>query len=343
MRFAQRKASFGFLSLLLASMALIMGSQPVDAQSQMRFFQMGLWTDPAPNVDSDIATFWAPDQVAPAPGTEAQPPAPYRTILLSHIASRSLYQESYDWSRIVAVEFDEPYNNTSVDNDLRYPDRSFACLAPALGQDMAPVDAMLQARAKELKALAPKARFWVNFTDNEAEWIVQCANPGAFNRDYIDVISADWSADGGNNNIAATQRFLSVVATYPLPSRPDQQFALIPGVYSAPVDQLPHLQDFFDYANETNQAHGCNLPLGSRGVTGFFDGCPVWIVLGWLSNSFTQGNTHYVGMLDPASAASASIKQAWEAERALPLAPALANQRTPAQIMPPILQSLLLN
>jgi hypothetical protein len=290
---------------------------------------MALWSDPSQtHAESDMAVFYAS-------GPPGQPAAPISSIVVALDFKVSWYNVGYDWSRIVAVEIDEPYNNTSVDNDLRYPDRSFACQAPALGKDMAPVDAMLQARATELKALAPKARFWVNFTDNEAGWMVYCSNPNQFNRDYIDVISADWSADGGNNNIASVQPFLSLVAA----NRPNssQQLALIPGVYSAPVDQLPHLPGFFDFANQMNQAQGCNLPLGTRGVTGVFDGCPVWIVLGWYSGTIADHT--YVGMLQPGSEL---IKQAWEDELHHPLAPSLAHQLSPAQIMQPILQELLL-
>src|SRR4051812_36692624 len=36
-----------------------------------------------------------------------------------------------------------------------------------------------------------------------------------------------------------------------------------------------YLQGYFNYADYMNQ--NCNLPLGERGVTGVFDGCPVWI------------------------------------------------------------------
>jgi hypothetical protein len=81
------------------------------------------------------------------------------------------------------------------------------------------------------------------------------------------------------------------------PAKPGQQLAMIPAVYSGPVDQLSHLQPFVDSANRTNQRQGCTLPLGTAGVTGFFDGCPVWIVVGWLANDDTEGKTTYVGML----------------------------------------------
>jgi hypothetical protein len=120
------------------------------------------------------------------------------------------------------------------------------------------------------------------------------------------------------------------------PAKPDQQLALVPGVFSSPVHQGPLLAGYFGYADNMNQ--NCNLPLGSRGVTGFFDGCPVWVVLGWLPYNYQDGNTLYVGMLDPRSA---SIAAAWEGELELPLRPGLAHQRTRGQALQPALQPAL--
>jgi len=77
---------------------------------------------------------------------------------------------------------------------------------------------------------------------------------------------------------------------------PDQQIALVPGVFSAPVNQYGLLQDYFDYADQWNEV--CDLPLGSRGVTGLYDGCRIWIVAGWLADNYTDPKgTQYVGML----------------------------------------------
>jgi hypothetical protein len=238
--------------------------------------------------------------------------------------------DRYDWSRIVAVLVDEPYS--SLDSVLKYPDGSPACQPAALNGDIAPIDAALAQRATELQARAPKARFWVNFTQGEAHWMQVCGTPLVFNRAYIDVVSADWY----DVDFSTLQPFYSVVAENP--PKPDQQLALIPGVFSAPVHQGPFLAAYFGYANSMNQT--CNLPLGSRGVTGSYDGCPVWIVMGWLSGNYTDGNTQYVGMLDTRSA---SIAAAWEGELELPLRSGLAHQLTPAQIILPVLNQLLLN
>jgi hypothetical protein len=66
--------------------------------------QMALWdyscpgANQCPDANADIATFWP---------TEEQPPG--RPILLfGWNWTVSLYSVPYDWSRIVAVEIDEP-------------------------------------------------------------------------------------------------------------------------------------------------------------------------------------------------------------------------------------------
>jgi hypothetical protein len=345
-RITLRKFSSGLLLTLITAAAFLTGSGTAYAQSNTRSFQMALWTDPVLDKDTDIRTFFFGHESQPAQGP---------TVLIGYNTAYDYTLGNVggviiDWSRIVAVEIDEPYSPpsspASLDNSLKLPNGTPACQVSlaALNEAIAPVDAKLFQRATELHALAPHARFWVNFNKTEANWMATCGNPLAFNRTYIDVVSADWTDDGNNNDIATAQPFYSVVAANRPSSRPDQQLALLPGVYHAPVDQLTHLQGFFDYANQTNTDPNtgqlsCNLPLGPRGVTGIFDGCPMWIVLGWFSGNITVGNTTYVGMLDPASA---SIKTAWETERAIPLAPGLAHQRSRAQIVQSVLQLLLL-
>jgi hypothetical protein len=335
-RVTPSKLSSGLLLALVAAVVFFTGSGPAYAQSNTRSFQMALWTDPALDADTDIRTFFFGHESQPAQGP---------TVLIGYntaydYALGNVGGVTIDWSRVVAVLVDEPYS--SLDSVLRNGSPgSPACQSAALNGDIAPIDAKLQKRAAELQALAPKARFWVNFTRVEAIWMQKCQSPQTFNRAYIDVVSADWSDDGANNDISTIQPFYSVVAANR--PKPDQQLALLPGVYHAPVDQLTHLQGFFDYANKTNTDPNtgqlsCNLPLGPRGVTGIFDGCPMWIVVGWFSGTITVGNTTYVGMLAPASA---SIKTDWETELAIPLAPGLAHQRSPAQLLQPILLLML--
>jgi len=267
---------------------------------------------------------------------QLQPPPPARTFMRIGVTGPSFAAYSYDWSRIVAVLVDEPYgpqnmglvNNAIIDHLIKYPDGSPVCPAPpAAVTAIATIDTLLQQRAMDLEAVAPQARFWVNFTGDEANWMAVCGTQ-SFNRTYIDVISADWY----DVQFSTLQPFYTVVAGNP--AKPDQQLALVPGVFSAPVNQGPFLAAYFSYANTLNQT--CNLPLGSRGVTGSYDGCRVWIVLGWLSGNYNQ----YVGMLDTRSS---SIKSAWEGELGLPLRPDLAHQLTRAHIILPVLNEFLLN
>jgi hypothetical protein len=285
---------------------------------------MALWVNPGSRIptsaDTDILSFY---------DGQDQPPAPARSILIfaDWASSTPLSAMGYDWSRIAAVEIDEPYNGLQHD-----PCENSGAAAQARG-----IDATLGQRAAELKALAPKARFWVNFVKDNIGWMedANCLTQQGLtlNEPYIDVISID---DYGVPFVPDVQQYYNFLVENP--AKPDQQLALIPGVFSAPVHQGPLLASYFGYADSMNQA--CNLPLGSRGVTGIYDGCPVWIVMGWLSGNYTDGNTQYVGMLDTRSA---TIAAAWEGELGLPLRPGLAHQLTPAQIILPVLNQLLLN
>jgi hypothetical protein len=114
-----------------------------------------------------------------------------------------------------------------------------------------------------------------------------------------------------------------------------QQVALIPGTFAG---QESFLQDYFSYAEARNQ--GCNLDLGRPGVTGSFDRCPVWIVYGWLAGYNKVGSREYWGELEPNST---QIRNVWRNELSLPLAPGLAHQLTPAQIIVPLVNQLLSN
>ena len=308
------------LALLTALVFLVPGGM-AHAQSGTRSFQMSLWDccdgRVPTSADTDIRTF----------GDGGTQPAG-RSIVEPLDWTTPLSTRSYDWSRIVAVEVDEPYTPVDGDLDFNCSDAPSAAMLAAI----APIDATLAQRAAELKALNPKARFWVNFTAPEGEWMGACATPQVFNRAYIDVISDDYYDVGFEKYVSP---FYAILSLYP--AKPDQQFALFPGVFSAPTNQVQYLQSYFDYANNMNQT--CNLPLGSRGITGIFDRCPVWIVMGWLSGDY-QGNTLYRGMLDPNSE---TIAELWRAELSIPVAPALAHQRTPAQIVMPIVNQFLLD
>jgi hypothetical protein len=320
------KFSLGVLLTLFTGTLVLTSSAPAYAQSSTRSFQMALWDYPTAGPNADIATFYP---------TEGQPAG--RSILIGWNPTIPLNAQNapFVWSGIVAMQIDEPYSTqyTSVDNVIRNADGTPACHPAGLNAAMAPMDAMLAQRAAELKAVAPRARFWVNLTYGEALWIQACGSPQTFNRTYIDVISFDWYSNfPGFQSFDAT---IKPVLTTLLSSAPktDQQLALTPGVFSAPANQLPYLADYFNYANSMNQS--CNLPLGSRGVTGIYDGCTIWAVLGFLAGNTSEGSTQYLGMLDPNSAA---IATAWQNELALPLGPGLVRQRTRA--LQPALQLL---
>jgi hypothetical protein len=306
-------------ALLMALLFLVPGGK-AQALSATRSFQMSLWeccTGPAPTpADADIRSV----------------PNAGRYILLGLDWTTPLSAD-IDWSRVVAVEVDEPY--TAVDGSIigfigsvPFGLGYTRCFVPP---QASAIDALLSQRAAELKARNPRARFWVNLTSQEAGFVEgnsSCYGP-LFNKPYIDVISADWY-DMDFSNIKPFYDYLAAN-----PAKPDQQLALIPGVFSAPHNQLSYLQGYFDYANSMNQT--CNLPRGGRGFTGIYDGCPVWIVMGWLSGDWQGSNTAlYKGMFDPASQ---PIAAAWEAEVALPPGPAL--RRAKAKVLQPIQQMLL--
>jgi len=314
-RFTQFSAVL--LALFIALLVLVPNSR-AQAQSTTRNFQMSLWEccDGRVTTNMDIGT------VAPPAG---------RYILLG-IDFNSPLPTNIDWSRVAAVEIDEPYTPidstiiSQIDNDPLGLHNNCNNVPGQASQ----IDAALAQRAAELKALNPRARFWVNLTDHEAQFVEHnYCWAAVFNKPYIDVISADWY----NVDFSALQQFYDWLAAHP--AKPDQQLALIPGVFSTPTDQSSHLQGYFNYANSVNQT--CNLPTGGRGYTGIYDGCRVWVVMGWLSGDYTLGNTVYRGMLDPNSQ---TIANTWQAEFVLPPGPAQRHAR--AKLLQPMLDSLLL-
>lgn len=356
MRVILRKLSAGLLLTLLTAVVWVTGDNPADAQSNTRSFLMMLWnyqpTNPVTmspaihDANADIPTFWD-WHAQPATGPSIWLSYPGDGYPLTSIGP-PIIAASIDWSRIVAVEFDEPY--ASVDTGLFTSDSppwngsnytKSNCSTPnsATLTRIANIDADLSARAAELKALAPKARFWVNLDSAEAFWIATCGgSPLVFNRSYIDVISFDAYSVSIDLYIAPATTAVRSSSSSPSLQRPDQQVALIPGVFSSipAAQQIGFLQGYFGYANNANQT--CTLPLGSRGVTGIGDGCPVWIVMGFLPYDDPADNI--LGMLDTGTNAEA-IAYNWQAELAFPLSPSLASQRTPAQIIQPVLRRLL--
>ena len=296
---------------------------------------MALWLDPGDptpgSADTDILMF-----------DEGQPQPPGRSIMRygSWTTGPTLSAYNYDWSRIVAALIDEPYllfMSASERNDHSNP-----CGAPGSRTNAINKTAqLLPPAAAALKSVAPFTRFWVNFNaDTEVRWMMDAQCPLPFNQDYIDVISLDayWRPfyTDPNSGLDYVQAYYDWIVAHR--ATPHQQLALIPGTFyqqgdvplvqRIPSFQASYIQGYFDYANDANRS--CNLSLGSRGVTGSFDGCPVWMVLGWLAGNYTDGSVTYIGELDPSSAPIASV---WRQEVALPLRPGLAHQLSRAQII----------
>jgi hypothetical protein len=214
----------------------------------------------------------------------------------------------YDWSRIVAVFVDEPYWTSVGGGAWSNPcyDGRYSAIPSAL-QD-------LQRAAAAVKSIAPRTRFWVNFSEPEVQWMMDpnCAMTW-LNDPSFDVVSMDKynvPFDDGYDYVTIGSPSSSVKPYYDFlancPAAPSQQLALVPGTfyfqsptYIAPITEASWLQGFFDYANSSNQS--CNLPLGGAGATGNYDGCKIWAVMGfWASSGAVDigGGQYWVGLFD---------------------------------------------
>lgn len=323
MRVSSSNFSSPFVLALLTALLSISPSGWVCAQS--RSFQMAMWADgdSAPGPDTDIPVFY---------DTVGQPDG--HGILIRIDMNKPFTAGEYKWHRIAAVLFDEPFNDLN----------SVPCWDSLSVERLNNRIQLLAQRAAELKAVAPSTRFWVNVTPTQLDWMMKplgkcLPEPGSppeeipdplyFNQPYIDVISLDHYNQWFDSDVKPYYVWLDANR-----AKPEQQMALVPGThyvvgqYSAIV-QAYILPDYFEYANDANQ--NCNLPLGSRGVTGIFDGCRIWIVLGWLGPNHSEGNWQYKGERDPTSWRIADV---WKSQLAVPLRPGLAHQVPPAHLIP---------
>jgi hypothetical protein len=316
-RVTPRKLSSGLLLALLATCLFLAASAQTWAQTAKRSFQMALWPDtsaavvPTPS-DADIKSFWE---------IYGQPAAPARAVVLLQTWQTNAALPAYDWSRILAVEIDEPYATNLVQAGLG------GSLNPcdndnASGDRMKMINSTMQVVAKEaamVNAISPSTRVWVIFSAPEVEWMRDPVCQLPLNQPYIDVIAVDHYGTPFSPDV---QSYYDWFIAHP--ATPHQQLALIPGTYylipnvspaspdpqDSPDTQASFLQGYFDYANSMNQ--NCNLSLGSRGRTWSFDGCRVWIVMGWLGgNYFSKDVGQYVGELDPRAG---PITTAWRKE-----------------------------
>jgi len=340
MRVTPSKLSSEFVLALLAALLLFAPSSGTYAQSTTRSFQMGVWDSITDY--TDIPTF-SLDRNQPAG----------RSILFgwNWYSAPIAAGGEVDWSHLVAVLIDEPYRDLDLDRWVvghPHPCTSQEAFNAWLAEINA-FDARLAQRAAELRSVAPRARFWVNFTEAEASWmVVGLCGEGMpverstvdLNKPYIDVISVDRYEVDFDANLKPYYGWWSAN-----PAKPDQQMALIAGTFyragqpanqpGGVLQQASLLQHYFDYADTMN--HSCDLPLGSRGRTGTFDGCPVWIVLGWQAEDSSQGGTTYVGLRN---SNAAPIATAWETQRAKLLRRDLAYQLTKVKIVPLLLPML---
>ena len=335
MRVNASKLTPGFLLALLAACLFLAPSGMALAQS--RSFQMALWVNPGsatPSLkqDTDIQAFYE--------GTK-QPDGPSIMLNLGWTSPTPLSQRQspsghlYDWSRIVAVEIDEPYSN-NLPSGTADPCKAGTIDGVNMYQQVLLFNQVLRDKANELKSLNALTRFWVNFTPSELDW--KKSSCFDVNQAYIDVISLDDYHVDFDTTVKPYYNDLITNATTS-PEYQHQQLALFPGTFVQPGDdamaQEKRLSGYFNYATTQNQS--CNVSLGSRGITGSYDGCRVWIVMGYLS-----GDTgDYTGMLDLTLATT--VAQAWRDEKKMPVRPDLLNQLTPSQVLPDVLPLLLAN
>jgi len=339
----------------LLSLMLLATSTQALAQGATRSFQMALWQS---SQDADITTI---NDFDPPPATGRFVIAMFGVDAVMktrgyHAADGFHLYSPEEWSRVVAVVFDEPYQRVFKLPDDTYNENSYAgpCQSQATFDLLSNTEAALKARAKELKDLAPTARFWVNFTETEADWILDsaCANPmnaitegeNPLNKPYLDVISFDVytrSFTAGSAGQSIRDKYNKLLSN----AGPAQQLALIPGTFSngganqssSETTQGGYIPGYFEYADEKNE--NCNRSLGGPGLTGNFDRCPVWMVLGWLAHNHTENGVEFVGELDSRNAPT--VRKNWTDALALPVRPDLAHQRTRPQALQalmPILQ-----
>jgi hypothetical protein len=236
---------------------------------------------------------------------------------------------SYDFSRIDAVLIDEPYWEDQETGGI--PQNPCAPGRPSNDTRCGKVHesiAVLQALGAALKATSPKTRFWLNFSESECQWLgfgsQNSAPPLPLYGRFVDVVSVD--KYGGDFTTSVAQIYDFFLAHRSMAS---QQVALVPGTFVLEVggvivggdasQQAARLLSYFAYATQKNAT--CNLPIGRLGITGSFDGCPVWGVWGWLAGDAPGSAVSFYGLSTSAPPPSrvAPLVAAWNAEKNLPL------------------------
>jgi hypothetical protein len=195
----------------------------------------------------------------------------------------------YDFSRIKAVLIDEPYwwgigytdgANMKTFTNPCAPGQKYC-------PDVGTIYNQLQQLGKAIKQTSPNTRFWINFSAIEVQWMGYVLPPPqpsygfpaqTLYGSFVDVISVDLYTGDFNGGLLPYYTFLigSRVTSA-------QQIALVPGDFADPSLPAGMLADYFNYANQANEA--CNLSVGGAGITGSFDGCLVWDVLGFQAST----------------------------------------------------------
>ena len=228
-------------------------------------------------------------------------------------ADQNLDRHNIDWARIVAVYVDEPYGAILKTAPCNVSDPG----GPPEFSDLVNQRMVtLREMATQLRARAPKARFWVNFTKKEIDLML---DPGAgcpLNQPYIDVVSMDIYGVSFIPDLSTRYNKL-----YLNRATSHQQLALVPGTFTegydhqTPAQGAARLLGYFDYAASMNQR--CELPLGPQGSTGFYDGCPIWMIAGWTGGVEPypeDGSTYY--LIDHPN--SQLVFDTWQTQVAIP-------------------------
>jgi len=224
-----------------------------------------------------------------------------------------------DWSRILAVIIDEPYTEALKVEPYNVPEGEHddnPCSNIDRLNDVSEIRTKLMRAVNAVHEIAPRARVWVNFHIAEVGWMRfghlssdnhYCVGPLLLNDAAIDVVSLDKYEVDFSDLQDEYDWFISAM--------PQQQIALVPGTHyrvggDSPQQAADRLQGYFNYANDKNQQ--CDIGLGRVGRTGSYDGCRVWMVVGWLAEPVVSSHgTAYRGWL---SSENYPIRNAWNSQ-----------------------------
>ena len=210
-----------------------------------------------------------------------------------------------DWSRVLAVVVDEPFATTVANYDDP-ADGGEECTNQRVG--IAALRDQLIAAAAAVHDAAPRTRFWVNYSGMEVHVMRRESCPLALNDSAIDVVSLDIYQADFNDAIKAHYDWF-------LGQPEQQQIALVPATHhkigvDSDSQASARLHAFFRYANTLNRR--CDRPLGRVGRTGNYDGCPVWVVAGWLAQPvYEEASVVHHGLLNESSA---EIRSVWSSQ-----------------------------